>query len=356
MAGLRSARIIRGQGAQQYLLRFENGEEAAAGVRGIFRYKSRAQKPCVGDLVQAEATGDPLLPYTIVAFVEAKNKLERPPLANIDRLLLVFSLCEPELDLFLLDKMLVSSFARKIEPILVFTKIDLLPETVCLDKIRRLAEVYGKTGLELFFLDQRGGAQRAYHLARFAYFEEEELRGKAASMAGVDEGRLREKLTERAAQLRARTLQSGTYETCLEKIRAGMSGGVYALSGVSGSGKSTLFNHIAGEAWMETGAVSRKREKGKNTTRHVELKALPTGFLADTPGFERLEIERQIKSGEELEAAYPEMAGYRLLCRFLGCRHDKEPGCAVREGEGIDEERLRRYQILRKLTDEKTRY
>lgn len=101
-------------------------------------------------------------------------------------------------------------------------------------------------------------------------------------------------------------------------------------SGPSGVGKSSMVNLLAPDAQMETGEISRKIDRGKHTTRHSEI--LPIGtdtFICDTPGFSSLAVWDMEK--EELKECFHEFAKYEGQCRFLGCTHTHEPGCAVKE-------------------------
>ena len=110
-------------------------------------------------------------------------------------------------------------------------------------------------------------------------------------------------------------------------------GTVTALVGVSGAGKSTLLNAIDPRLSLDTGDISQKLGRGRHTTRHVELYELPSGgFVADTPGFSAVDLEKfQIILKDELAGCFREMRQYEGKCRFRGCSHTKEAGCAVLE-------------------------
>ena len=134
----------------------------------------------------------------------------------------------------------------------------------------------------------------------------------------------------------------------LQELRDAMeAGGLCCLTGQSGAGKSTLLNSLL-DLNLETGSISRKVSRGKNTTRHTELIEKDGLKVMDTAGFNLLEAENALEP-EKLKERWPEFAAYEGKCRFRECLHDREPGCAVTEaaqqGE-ISEERLERYRQL----------
>ena len=128
--------------------------------------------------------------------------------------------------------------------------------------------------------------------------------------------------------------------------------------GPSGVGKSSLTNSLQEEVEMETGEISRKLKRGKHTTRHAQI--IPVAqdtFLVDTPGFSSLYIENMEE--QELKDYFPEFRRYEGRCRFQGCRHIHEPGCAVKEAlENNEISRLRYedYLELHQELKEKRRY
>ena len=130
-------------------------------------------------------------------------------------------------------------------------------------------------------------------------------------------------------------------------------GEMVVLLGPSGSGKSTLLNQLLGEHRMETGIVSERIKRGKHTTRHTELVVMGDGLLADTPGFSN--IEPQGIDYRQLKDLFPEFRPCEGECRFNGCLHDQEPGCAVKAalGKTISQARYDYYQyMLTKLKEE----
>ena len=133
----------------------------------------------------------------------------------------------------------------------------------------------------------------------------------------------------------------------LGPLRESMAGSLCCLTGQSGAGKSTLLNALLGLE-LETGEISRKIARGKNTTRHVALIRKDGLQVMDTAGFSLLEAERDL-APEKLKERYPEFLPFEGKCRFRECLHDREPGCAVaeaaREGQ-IHPARWERYREL----------
>lgn len=217
-----------------------------------------------------------------------ENILPRPAIANIDVLLLIIPLLKPKPDLNVLDKMLVIAGKQNIPVEIIFTKYDLNDELG-----DELEEIYSNAGYEV-------------HLS---YPGKTEL---------------------------------------VEHIKELMQGKLLCLAGPSGAGKSTLLNTISGEELMETGEISRKMQRGKHTTRHVELFAFNKGYISDTPGFSSLDLSQAGIEEDELVYGYPEILELQAYCKFgNSCKHLKEPGCAVKESANIDNDRLERYQSMR---------
>lgn len=227
----------------------------------------------------------------IVAIQPRKTELIRPSVANIDTLVIVAATASPEPNLFLIDKMLVLSEQQGIRPILCLNKEDL------------------HSGDEL---------EKIYRTA------------------GYPVVRVSAKTGEGVAELRALIL-----------------GKTSAFTGLSGVGKSSILTLLL-DAVLQTGAVSDKIQRGKHTTRHVELFELPGGgFVLDTPGFSSLEAEGITAS--ELYGYFPELAEV-TGCRFKGCSHISEPDCAVKallaQGK-IAASRYESYKALYELLKQK---
>lgn len=231
--------------------------------------------------------------------------LIRPPMANLDVLLVTAAAATPDPVPETLDKLLCIAEHNGIEPIVVITKCDCDPAVA-----GRMEQVYRCAGFPVFSVINPTGE-------------------------GVDA--LRAYLEER------------------------MPGRIAAFSGASGVGKSTLLNRIFPHLRLETGEISHRIERGKNTTRYVELYPLSDapncGYLADTPGFTMLDFERfDFFAKEDLVSTFREFDRYIGQCKYKKCTHTKEEGCAileaVRSGE-IPRTRHRSYVSLFSVLKEK---
>ena len=116
----------------------------------------------------------------------------------------------------------------------------------------------------------------------------------------------------------------------LDQIRARIAGNLCAFCGNSGVGKSTLLNRLCPDLALETGETSKKLGRGRHTTRHCELYPVAGGWVADTPGFSALELERDAEiDKDELPGCFPDFRPYLGDCRFNSCTHVADKGCAV---------------------------
>lgn len=259
-----NGRILKGIGGFYYVEAADTVFECKA--RGIFR-KTKIS-PLVGDLVKI--TVNPLGENTVDEILPRKNSLIRPPLANIDRLIIVVSTCSPAPNTFVTDKLTAIACHKGISPVLVISKADL-------NDAQRLVDIYSCAGFPTFAV---------------------------SSLDGEGTQVVKEILTD----------------------------GISAFTGNSGVGKSTLLNAIDSRLGLATGEISDKLGRGRHTTRHCELFPLGGGYVADTPGFSSLDLERyeHIKK-EELPDCFPEFAPYLGKCRFTSCTHVNDKGCAVVE-------------------------
>ncbi|MBP1757305.1 MAG: rsgA [Firmicutes bacterium] len=287
MADFNPARILKGVGGQ-YLLAGSNGDFAMASARGLFR--KDGQTPTPGDLVEAEASGDPDLPWRIKTILPRRNFLIRPTVANLDSLIITLSATDPAPDFQLADKLLTICMVHQIEPILCITKTD-LPD----NQADIVEHIYAKTGITI-------------------------IRTNPNDLVSH------------------------------ERLRQLLQGRVVSFAGQSGVGKSTLLNQLFGDERMATGAVSDRIGRGRHTTRHVELFPYAGGYLADTPGFTSLELSDLGVRGQDLVAGYPELERIEGQCKFVGCRHLGELGCALNH-DTIDPDRLSRYRQFREELD-----
>lgn len=277
------ATILKGVGGFYYI-RWQGREiECKAGGRLRLR---RDFRPAVGDLARVELRGED--EGLITEILPRRSFLLRPPIANIDQLIIVASEADPTTDPYLIDQVSVVALRQGIQPVLALNKADLRPSA-------RFEEIYRQAGFPTIPVSAQTGQG-------------------------------------------------------LEELRLLLRGKSSAFTGNSGVGKSSLLNRLEPGFGLETGSISRI-SRGRHTTRQVELFPLQDGgFAADTPGFSSFDISRIDRiPKEELEQYFPEFEPYIGQCRFSGCAHCKEPGCAVDQAcaEGlIAPSRLESYRRL----------
>ncbi|MBR4960382.1 MAG: ribosome small subunit-dependent GTPase A [Clostridia bacterium] len=246
----------------------------------------------LGDPESADKKSSPKKEEAEVNFVireigERQNTLIRPPMANLTHLFVVLPCAEPYPDLLMADKLTAIAVNAGIRPVMIVNKADVAP-----DMGETLTNTYTQAGFPVFLLS-------------------------AASGMGVD--KLEAYLAEEAA----------VWEQNGRPMRA-------AFAGVSGAGKSTLMTRMYPDLALKTNTVSRKIERGRHTTRHVELYPVIAGehtyYLADTPGFSMLDFTRfNLLPLEELAGSFPEFADCLGDCRYTKCTHTREEGCAILE-------------------------
>ena len=233
-------------------------------ARGNFR--KRKVKPLVGDFVEFESTS--LTDGYLLEIFPRKNELVRPPVANVDQVIVVASLVEPDFSYHLLDRFLVSLEQKQIEPVIYLSKVDLLDDTTLLEEIKA---TYNLAGYRVIVGDKNG----------------------------------------------------------LNQVKALLKNRLTVLAGQSGAGKSTLLNQLVPGLALETGEISEALNRGKHTTRHVELIDVAKGLVADTPGFSSIDFfDLEVT---DLPKMFPEFVVLQDVCRFRECSHTHEPDCAVKE-------------------------
>lgn len=233
-------------------------------ARGNFR--KRKVKPLVGDFVEFESTS--LTDGYLLEIFPRKNELVRPPVANVDQVIVVASLVEPDFSYHLLDRFLVSLEQKQIEPVIYLSKVDLLGDTTLLEEIKA---TYRLAGYRVIIGDEDG----------------------------------------------------------LNQVKALLKNRLTVLAGQSGAGKSTLLNQLVPGLALETGEISEALNRGKHTTRHVELIDVAKGLVADTPGFSSIDFfDLEVT---DLPKMFPEFVVLQDACRFRECSHTHEPDCAVKE-------------------------
>lgn len=266
--------------------------------RGVFR--KRGVHPLVGDFVTYVPDGENDAIITVVQ--ERKNELVRPPIANVDQALLVFSIVEPDFSTHLLDRFLAVIESFDIQPIICLTKKDLAAEKE-LTTVMNIAEYYEKIGYQVIK----------------TFIDDEQLPELLKPI-------FRDKTT--------------------------------VLAGQSGVGKSTLLNTALPALGLKTGVISEALGRGKHTTRHVELLEVAEGLVADTPGFSSLEFDHIEK--EQLSRYFIEFDEASSDCKFRGCLHLNEPKCAVKDQVETGEIMHHRYEnyvhFLKEILDRKPRY
>ena len=228
---------------------------------------------------------------TIDEILPRKNVFIRPPVANLDVLFIVASTTQPVPSTLILDELTAAAVYKDVQPVIVITKADLAAADA-------LEKAYADSTIPLIRLDYDTG-----------------------------EG--------------------------LDQIRARIAGNLCAFCGNSGVGKSTLLNALAPQLERQTGGISQKLGRGRHTTREVEIFEVCGGLLADTPGFASLDANKICRiPPEELQHAFPEFEPYFGQCRFTGCSHRSEKGCAVRAA--LEEGKLSdtRYQSYLTMYEE----
>jgi ribosome biogenesis GTPase len=281
-----------------YYVRAAEGNIIECRARGIFKFAKRKIKPLVGDMVIWESTG---LEQGVITSVQPRStELLRPPIANVEQAVVVCALREPKFQSLPLDRFLVHAEKENLQIVICLTKKDLVDDPKEIDVI---VDMYRKAGYPIVTTSIRTGE-------------------------GVEE----------LSQL----LQQKTT----------------VFAGLSGVGKSSLLNRLLPESNQQVGEVSAKIGRGKHTTRQVELLALKNGGqIADTPGFSQLGMQGLTK--EMLAATFPEYELYADQCRFRGCSHQNEPGCAVKEGVAtgeLHEMRYKHYLLFLEEIQQERRY
>lgn len=272
--------ILRGIGSFYYV-RDDSGQVHQ--VRAQRKLRRERLKPKIGDRVEI-TPGEGEEDGWIHGIMPRKSELVRPPVSNIDAVVIVAAAAAPLPDLMMVDRLMINARRAHIDVQLVISKCD-LDEGLADDIIRQY----------------RGAAC-------------DPIKVSARTGEGVD------------------------------LLRARLRGRVHALAGQSGAGKSTLINALYGLT-LETGDLSRRIDRGRNTTRSCEL--IPVeggGMVLDTPGFSLLETD--VFDPVEIKDSYPEFIPLEGGCYFQPCYHASEPRCAVRDAVQagqIDEKRHGRY-------------
>ena len=215
-------------------------------------------------------------------------------MANIDVAVIVTALKEPNFAPNLLDRQLVALEAANVTPLIYFSKSDLLSPAE-FEQAMAVAETYRKIGYTVILP------------------------------------------------------QPGAEDVAFAALQQALSHRVAVFMGQTGAGKSTLLNHLSPELGLTTGEVSKALSRGKHTTRQVTLIQVDDALIADTPGFSSYEVFDF--PADELDNYFPEFVAYRQDCRFRGCRHLNEPGCAVKAAVSIGAIAESRYNSYKAFYD-----
>lgn len=289
-------KIIKGI-AGFYYIYAEDGNIYECKAKGIFRKDNF--KPLVGDNVEITVLNEEEKEGSVTSILPRRNSLIRPAVANVDQAFLIFAMENPKPNFLLLDRFLIMMKQQEIPAVICFNKKDVGEK----EEMEKLYEIYTGCGY--------------------------------------------------------RVVLSSTYEgEGMDEIHEILKGKTTVVAGPSGVGKSSITNCMQGEVQMETGEISKKLKRGKHTTRHSQVIPVEKNtFLVDTPGFSSLYLTDMKE--EELRDYFPEFVMYEPQCRFQGCMHIHEPGCAVKEAlsEGeISQQRYDNYLALYEELKEKRRY
>lgn len=304
-------KVVKGLGGLYEVRIDEGGEISRLACRAKGVLKRDEAKVLIGDNVTVSIDDSTPDGIVISQISERKNALIRPPLANLDYIFIVFAAAKPSPVIETVDKLVAIAIHNNIRPIVVITKTD-----IDKDAADEYAEIYRLSGIDTFVTSSMAGEGIE---ALSHYIKNEVKCGKTAAFAGA-----------------------------------------------SGVGKSTLMNALFPELTLATAEISRKIERGRHTTRHVEIfdieKSGETGFLADTPGFSLIDFARfDFFSLEELLPTFPELLPYVGKCRYADCAHVGEGAeeCAVAravlDGD-IAPTRLESYRSIYKVLKEKNSY
>lgn len=251
-------------------------------ARGIFR--KQGITPLAGDKV--EIVLNDKAENTIVSICERKNSLTRPPVANIDNLIIIVSTVEPAPNFLLIDKLIAVAEYKNIEPVIVISKTDLSSFT-------EIYDIYEKTGIKVIAIEN---------------------------------------------------------DDSVENVKEIMNGKINAFTGNSGVGKTTLLNKIDPSLKLSTGKISNKLGRGRHTTRQAELFKVCGGYIIDTPGFSSFEMEKnEVINKDDLPFCFREFREYLGTCKFTSCSHTCDKGCSICEAVekgAISKTRHDNYVIL----------
>ena len=291
---LKKGIILKALSGFYYVEDLETKETIQCRSRGLFRKQKIT--PLVGD--QVEFLVEPDGNGYVMGIEPRKNELVRPPIANVDLALVVFSVKEPDFSPKLLDRFLAVIEMNQIEPVIVLTKLDLMTEEEK-QAIEPIIDYYREIGYQVIET-------------------------------------------------------SSKQEFGLESINELIKQRIVVICGQSGVGKSSLLNSLDDSLNIQVNEISKALGRGKHTTRHVELHKLSEGLIADTPGFSSLDLDQL--EPIDLSQCFIEFYDLSEQCKFRGCLHENEPRCAVKAAVEENEIIPTRYEnYLQFLTEIKSR-
>lgn len=280
-------KILKGVGSFYTVYSYNDNKEYTLKARGIFRKQKIT--PVVGDevLFSAINTED----GSIEKIEKRKNELIRPSISNVDNIVIVCALKQPDISFFLLDKMLINAYNENVDIYICFNKCDLCTK----EEIEEIKNIYKNSGFNLIFT-------------------------------------------------------SNITKEGIEEIKPILKNKTTVFMGVSGAGKSSMINSLYDNYKLETSHVSRKIKRGRHTTRHSELfMENENTFVADTPGFSSLEVFDVKK--EDLYHYYNEFNEY-IDCKFPNCVHINEPVCGVKDAVKDGKINITRYNTYKQIFEE----
>lgn len=277
-------RIIRGVGGLYYIAAYGNVYECSP--RGKFR-KNKIT-PTVGDYVEFTILDEENKKGALNTIEKRKNRLLRPRVANIDTAVITFAAKSPNINMDMLDRFLILAEHENIENVVIcINKSDLVGEA----EKQEILNIYGSVYKVIF--------------------------------------------------------TSAYDKTGIEDIKNAIEGGVAVFAGPSGVGKSSIINELIPSSNRQTGEISRKIERGKHTTRQVELIEMDKDtYIVDSPGFTSLSLD--FLDINDLAHYFREFEPYLGKCYFNDCNHINEPDCAIKNeiNKTIAKSRYERYTIL----------
>lgn len=277
--------------SKEYTVLDEDNNRYDAILTGKIR---RQSVPVTGDMVICNYTDNR---WVIEKILPRKNSMRRPAVANVDQVLIVMSVKDPDFSPALIDRLSMLIMASGLKPMLIVTKCDLGID----ERTEKHIEEYER------------GPMQVIRTAKGSL---------DPSLAGFLKGR------------------------------------VSVLTGQSGAGKSTLLNQLEPSFHLATQEISKALGRGRHTTRHNELHSVAGGLVADTPGFSSLDFSHI--EAYELGNYVPDFVPYIGKCRFNDCIHQNEPDCAIKEAVergDIPETRYEDYlQVLQIIQERKVKY